>query len=131
MWYIHMYTITLFHYEVILFLIVSLHIYISYIFKYMLHFYNVLKCLWIVRFTIRYDSRFNYHVIESYDDMLPRVAQYVTSAELERLGDNMIAWHLKGSYGTRMRCIVALIHLSQHCCSLDSLGWVGLCIVIC
>jgi len=43
MWYIHIDTTTLFDYKNVLLLIVSLRIYISYIFKYKLHFF--LMCM--------------------------------------------------------------------------------------
>ena len=68
MWYIYIGEID---YDVVLLLIVSLHIYISYIFKYMLHFFNVYESYDSRYDTIhdskfklsdtRYDSRFNYH----------------------------------------------------------------------
>jgi len=70
MWYIYIAEID---YEVVLLLIVSLHIYISYILKYMLHFFNVYESYDSRYDTIhdskfklsdtRYDSRFNYHAL--------------------------------------------------------------------
>ena len=70
----HRYNYFIFDYEIVLLLIFSLHIYLSYIFKYKLHSFNVYKMFMnrTIHDTIhdskfklsdtRYDSRFNYHV---------------------------------------------------------------------